>query len=210
MPRAKRDDRTPQEKILDAALLVFSSQRFDLASTNQIAKEAKVAKGLLFHYFKSKEELYLAVAERTINKNFNLFWEQATDPPADLFERLQYWSLIRLRLAQQNPQTYHFLSQLIADCPPSLKLRVASLMEPIQKKGVEALMKDLDTSRLRKGITIPQAIEMLILFSSGLEKKFIALFSSAPDHGYSLIETVTKQSHEYFSILRDGLYERSS
>jgi TetR/AcrR family transcriptional regulator len=207
MPRAKRETRPPQERILDAALQEFSRHHFEQASTNQIAKEAKVAKGLLFHYFKSKEELYLAVAQHIIDTNIRLFWDQQRDSPSDLFDRMRVWSVLRIQFAQKHPEMYHFLTMLLAECPPAIKPRAMALLAPLQKRGVEELMKDLDTSRLRRGVSIQQAIEALMLFSAGLEKKFIAIFSSMPDHGLSMIEAVSQQAHEYFELLRDGLYE---
>jgi len=43
--------------ILETALKLFTSQGFHNTPTSQIAKEAGVATGTLFHYFKTKEDL---------------------------------------------------------------------------------------------------------------------------------------------------------
>lgn len=47
----------PQKRdaILNAALKEFSSQGYDKASTNIIAKEAGISKALMFHYVSSKQ-----------------------------------------------------------------------------------------------------------------------------------------------------------
>jgi AcrR family transcriptional regulator len=54
-----------REKILDAALEMFVNNGFESSPTSKIAKEAGVATGTLFHYFKTKNdlinELYLDV-----------------------------------------------------------------------------------------------------------------------------------------------------
>src|SRR5579872_117627 len=47
--------------ILDAARGVFSKKGYAEAAVDDVAEEAQVAKGTLYLYFKSKEELYLAV-----------------------------------------------------------------------------------------------------------------------------------------------------
>lgn len=47
-----------QDKIINAALKVFSSNPYQYASTDSIVKEAAISKGLLFHYFVSKIGLY--------------------------------------------------------------------------------------------------------------------------------------------------------
>jgi AcrR family transcriptional regulator len=51
--------------ILEAGVVIFGSTPFDEVSTDDIAERADVAHGLIFHYFKSKRGLYLAVLERT-------------------------------------------------------------------------------------------------------------------------------------------------
>jgi TetR/AcrR family fatty acid metabolism transcriptional regulator len=50
--------------ILDAARTVISRQGYAGASVDDVAAEASIAKGTLYLYFKSKEELYLAALAR--------------------------------------------------------------------------------------------------------------------------------------------------
>src|SRR6516164_1725613 len=46
--------------ILDAARMVFSQKGYAHAAVEDVAEETRIAKGTLYLYFKSKEELYLA------------------------------------------------------------------------------------------------------------------------------------------------------
>lgn len=46
-----------REEILDAALHVFAESGFHSSSVSQIAKRAKVSKGLMYNYFESKDQL---------------------------------------------------------------------------------------------------------------------------------------------------------
>src|SRR5579864_3593070 len=46
--------------ILDAARRVFSRKGYAEAAVDDVAEHAHIAKGTLYLYFKSKEELYLA------------------------------------------------------------------------------------------------------------------------------------------------------
>jgi TetR/AcrR family fatty acid metabolism transcriptional regulator len=52
--------------ILDAARTVFSRCGYDGAAVGDVASEAGVAKGTLYLYFKSKEELYLEALARDL------------------------------------------------------------------------------------------------------------------------------------------------
>ena len=54
-----------EEKILDAALEVFSTYGFRGATVDQIAALAGMTKPNLLYYFRRKEDIYLAVLKRT-------------------------------------------------------------------------------------------------------------------------------------------------
>jgi AcrR family transcriptional regulator len=51
--------------MLDAAGRLFGTQRFHEVRMEDIATEAEVGKGTLYRYFNDKEELYLALLERS-------------------------------------------------------------------------------------------------------------------------------------------------
>jgi len=55
-----------QDRIINAALKVFSQEAFKRASTDEIVKEAGISKGLLFHYFESKQGLYEFIFDYSI------------------------------------------------------------------------------------------------------------------------------------------------
>ena len=52
-----------REQILKTALKLFAERGFDATSTRQIAKEAGIAEGLIFHYFPTKASLLTAILE---------------------------------------------------------------------------------------------------------------------------------------------------
>ncbi|CAN5399137.1 TetR/AcrR family transcriptional regulator [soil metagenome] len=55
--------RKSREKIIEAATEIFAKQGFHGTSISDIATKAKVSKGLMYNYFKSKEELIDAIME---------------------------------------------------------------------------------------------------------------------------------------------------
>jgi AcrR family transcriptional regulator len=59
------DNGSRRQAILDAGVEIFGRTPYDQVSIDDLAKHAGVAHGLLFHYFKSKRGLYLAVLRRT-------------------------------------------------------------------------------------------------------------------------------------------------
>ena len=61
MPRTKEQfeeiRKSSKKKILDAALEVFAKEGYHSSSVGSIAKTAGISQGLMYNYFKSKDEL---------------------------------------------------------------------------------------------------------------------------------------------------------
>jgi AcrR family transcriptional regulator len=57
-----------KEKIVQAALTTFSKYGYDKTRMDDIAKSAKLGKGTLYLYFKSKEELFYDISENSIKE----------------------------------------------------------------------------------------------------------------------------------------------
>ncbi|MGA2764408.1 MAG: TetR/AcrR family transcriptional regulator [Spirochaetia bacterium] len=60
-PKVVEDRR---DQILEAALTVFADKGFDRATNKDIAREAGITPGLIYHYFKSKKEVLLEAMEK--------------------------------------------------------------------------------------------------------------------------------------------------
>lgn len=60
VPRQRRKDERPQE-LLQAALELFVERGFSATRSEEVAQRAGVAKGTLYRYFPSKQELFKAV-----------------------------------------------------------------------------------------------------------------------------------------------------
>ena len=54
-----------REEILEAALEEFSRQGYSGTKISDIVRRAGISQGLIYHYYKSKDELYLAVIEKS-------------------------------------------------------------------------------------------------------------------------------------------------
>lgn len=55
-----------REQILKAALKVFSRRGLAATKINDIAKEASLSHGLVYHYFNSKDEIFITLVKRAL------------------------------------------------------------------------------------------------------------------------------------------------
>jgi AcrR family transcriptional regulator len=94
--------------IVDAAEQLFFSQGFKATSMDQIAREADVAKGTLYLYFKSKKELYYAVGQRAMECLKGMFDETSVAAKTGL-ERLFSYAKAFLKFQKEHPNYYDFI-----------------------------------------------------------------------------------------------------
>ncbi|UCH11441.1 MAG: TetR/AcrR family transcriptional regulator [Fidelibacterota bacterium] len=88
------------EQILAAAVKVIARDGLERARIDDIAKEAGVGKGTVYEYFRSKEDLFNAIVEQTIQETMQIFARIAV---ADISprEKLRRFMHEALDMAQQ-------------------------------------------------------------------------------------------------------------
>jgi TetR/AcrR family transcriptional regulator, repressor for uid operon len=68
-PKATSQHKTEvREKIVRAAIIAFSRDGYDRTRMDDIAEIAKLSKGALYLYFRSKEDLFYAISENSIRE----------------------------------------------------------------------------------------------------------------------------------------------
>ena len=105
--RRKRAART-RRRIIDAGLRVFSRRGYEGASMDDIALELEATKGLLYHYFRSKEELLKAVLQEHPLRVGIETLEQGV-PPGDLRHALSNVADLSLRQMREHRSFIRFL-----------------------------------------------------------------------------------------------------
>lgn len=193
-----------KERILEAALEEFAARGYEAASTNAIAAKAKVAKGLVFHHFGSKEQLLEVLFEQEVNRLIELVFAVEGPASSDLFERLHQLSMRKIELAQQHPLTTDFILVAITEAPPALKAKLAQRQAEFLQTAWPRVLEGLDPSQLAAGVTLLDAIETLTLLSEGLEKRLLALMKAKQ---LSMAE-VAAHAWRHLERLRDGLYRK--
>lgn len=72
-------ERQQKEKlIVQSAIKLFSSRGYHATKMDDVAKKAKMSKGLIYFYFKNKEDLYMAVTKKAFEHLSTVFKDTAT------------------------------------------------------------------------------------------------------------------------------------
>lgn len=90
------------QRIVHAAIKVFSQKGFFHAKVADVAKAADVADGTIYLYFKNKDDLLISIFEHSMD----YFIQQATaelEGVVDPEERLKKFVMLHLQLVKKNP-----------------------------------------------------------------------------------------------------------
>ena len=120
-PEAKR------KRLLDAAVRVFARTGYHGSRVGDIAEEAGVAHGLLYHYFSSKEEVLQTIFRENWGELIARFRAvEAADEPAS--EKLEGIAKILLRTWRNDPDLVTVMVREVARSP-QLQTQVVEVRE---------------------------------------------------------------------------------
>lgn len=106
-------DPDKRDRIINSAMEEFSKNAFSKASTNNIVKNAGISKGLLYHYFTSKQVLYNYIKDFTMTEMTEIILAETNWDNSDLLIRIQEIVLIKLRVFRRYPFYSKFMIKLI-------------------------------------------------------------------------------------------------
>lgn len=159
-----------QDRIINAALKVFAENGYKRASTDEIVKEAGISKGLLFHYFISKQGLYEFLFDYSAKY---MMLEQsmlATNKGTDYFEIWLQLLGVRTQVMKNYPYMQLFLTNSVLEQGAELSVdlfdKIAAFAEYSQSFFVQ-----VDDSLFVDPKVAPRVKKMTELTINGLLKE---------------------------------------
>ncbi|MFJ6211086.1 TetR/AcrR family transcriptional regulator [Lysinibacillus sp. NPDC092081] len=191
-----------QERIINAAIKEFVQSGFDKASTNEIVKEARISKGSLFNYFKSKKDLYLYLIEYSIQV-IEKIYEHIDLNETDIFIKIEKLGLKKLHIQRKFPQVFDFLFSSVHEESDEVKEDIKQKVNSIFEEGVTKIYDNIDYSKFREDIDIQKAIDILNWTMFGFGEKVINQLNSFEE----VREEYLEEWEKYSKILKYSFYK---
>jgi AcrR family transcriptional regulator len=115
-----------REQILQAALQVFARKGLAATKISDIAVAAQLSHGLIYHYFKSKDEIFTVLATEALETSTNIII-YAANLPGTPWERLKAMTESIVPTAYQGIGPYYFLIVIQAFTSEAVPTQVKEL-----------------------------------------------------------------------------------
>ena len=133
---------TTRERVLRAAVRVFTERGFDATSMREIAARAGVTKPVIYYYFQSKQELYATLLRHVLEETDKVFAAEAARR-GTAANRIRGLIATHVRLCREEPELARFVYQVFS-YPGALPLgfdyqslghRILGRMEDLIREG---------------------------------------------------------------------------
>jgi len=140
--RKEREKQLRREEIVAAAEKVFFGKGLDLSTMDDIAEEAELSKGTLYLYFKSKEELQMAVARKSI-RILRAITLKATEGEGNALEKLGRMGRATIEFSRSEPDRMRSIMTLEELEPQGLNISVGDVQDLIYKESTVGTVMQL-------------------------------------------------------------------
>ena len=162
-----------QERIIEAALIEFSQKGYKAFGINELCKNHKISKGILYHNFSGKTEIYLACVRESFQKAVSSIRGESGAIPslADYMER-------RHRFSKDFPHHSHVFFEAWMTAPAEIAEEVEkekAVFEDLNRQVSEKLLAE---STLKDHISQEQSLDYLSFIQQLFRSYYLAASGS--------------------------------
>ena len=195
-----------QERILNAALKEFAQKGYENASTNEIVKSAGISKGLLFHYFNNKKELYFFLYNHFVEVLMEEFFNELDFSERDIFERLKNLMILKNRLMIRHPEVFDFMMSASMETSEEVKGELGNTNAELMQSSYSRLFENIDLSKFREDTDIPRTINIIMWTLEGFSNQEIEKAKKL-NKGLTDFDDAFTEVENYIDMLRKSFYK---
>lgn len=176
--RQKEKSELTRRRIISAAIEEFGSYDYGTASINSICERGGLSKGLIYHHFKGKEELYLTCVEEVFSKIADVSKNCAEACSASGEELLLKCFEARGRLFEENPHYGALFRHASAMPPACLAAEVEIRRAGLNRINLELLKRVTQNMELRKDLSWNEVEKVYLVYQEMVNMKLEQLVQS--------------------------------
>lgn len=160
----------PEEKqlrIINAGFVVFGQNEYKRASTEEIAFQAGISKGLLFYYFKNKKSFYLYLFDYCYRILGSLMQDPRFETIDDFFDLMRFGAERKLSLLQKYPHIIEFVMKSWYSENETISEDIKAKSTKIMSQTFSTFFQGIDLTRFKEGIDPIKIFQMMGWMADG-------------------------------------------
>ena len=187
-----------QMHVINAAITAFGKNGYKKTFVNDIAVSAGISKALLFHYFKSKKNLYLFLFDYSATQILNEIKEKLDKRETDFFGRISLMEEIKFGLIYSYPNLFDFLKSAHFEDDKEVKAEVKQMYLSSFNSDLKAVFKGTDYSKFKVNIDPKMIMQIITWCSEGM----VSDYQKTKD-----IDALRKEFNKYLTLFRLNFYK---
>lgn len=202
----KREEKNiiSKDKIFQAAIDEFGSKGYANASINNICNDNNISKGLIYHYYKSKDELFLLCVGECFDKLSSHLDRIITFCHNEIEKNIEDYFIARYEFFDSYKEFRQIFCDAVLQTPKHLTKEIADLKEGFYSVNRRFLKKILKQLNLRDSISEDEAMEYFIIF-----QEFFNSYFQRNQSGDNFVSDIIKlheiQCHKILDIILYGI-----
>jgi len=194
-----------RDRVISAAMKEFA-KGYKNANTDTIVREAGISKGLLFHYFGTKEGLFEFILKNACEMIHNEYLSLIDLEQMDIIEKVWQMTLLKMDLSYRFPALFDFIAKAYVELQENPNEVFAEYFHKMRSVAVERVLADVDTSLFKDGIDPKKAANIVLWTLNGYATSQIDSKMSIEDYQKEY-ERYLKELKEYIEILKKTFYK---
>ncbi|HCX62694.1 MAG TPA: hypothetical protein DHU59_09685 [Clostridiales bacterium] len=195
-------DNSKRDKILEASLDEFAEYGYDKASTDRISEKAGVSKGLIFHYFGSKDNLYMIIINKCIDDFFDKFNKMKFDD-SEFIQKFIQITKMKYNFFVNNPMHYRILTRGFYNAPKKLQEKLKFRYSELKQIGLNILVDMIKDLPIKENISADDILAVFESITGLMESKYLPYFTEDIDNFEEIYDGVID---EYIKLINIVLY----
>lgn len=201
-------DNSKKDKILEAGLDEFAEYGYDKASTDRISSKAGVSKGLIFHYFGSKDNLYMIIINKCIDDIF------------DEFDKIEFNSSEFIRMLSQiiktkydffinNPMHYKIITNGFYNAPKKLQKKLELRYSELKQIGLNIIVDMIKDLPVKENISTDDVLTVFGAITNLMEIKYLSCFAEDISNFEEMYDIIVNDYIKFVNIFLYGIADQN-
>ncbi|OAA86796.1 TetR/AcrR family transcriptional regulator [Clostridium ljungdahlii] len=199
-------DAMKRDTLFTVAMSKFAKSGYKKTTTDEIISEAEISKGLLFHYFGTKKDLYIFLFEYANTTIMQDFYGQINIKEKDILERLRKMFLLKIELTNKYPAIFDFVASAFYEKDPTVATKISKYTNQLYSDAQKEIFKDIDLSLFKENIDTHKAVNIIIYTFRGYSEAQASPEKRTEDYRKEYKRYI-KDINEYITMLRAAFYK---